>query len=116
MQISHRPARKKGDSLQAVCSISKEKILHFPGKSWFFKSFVSVSDLIVLDWRTSLRRLNSPCTAIPKTLKHSKSPQMDCEAEPQQIVGCTGRILGEQTLLLTTSYEELEHVFGNLHW
>ncbi|CAK0784463.1 hypothetical protein CVIRNUC_007667 [Coccomyxa viridis] len=41
---------------------------------------------------------------------------MGCEAEPQQIVECTGRILGEQTLLLTTSYEELEHVFGNLHW
>ena len=41
---------------------------------------------------------------------------MGCEAEPQQIVGCTGRILGKQTLLLTTSYEELEHVFGNLHW
>ena len=70
VQISHRLAPKEGESLQAVCSTSEEQILHSPGKSWFFKSFITVSNLIVLDWRTSLRRLNSLCTATLKTVKH----------------------------------------------
>ena len=49
-------------------------------------------------------------------LAHLEPLEMVCETEPQQAVGCTGRILGQQTLLLTTSYDELDYVFGSLHW